>query len=248
MKNVKRLFQKWCASVCVGCFVFLQAVSVHAGTTTFGTMNNIRHDNLKMAGIESYCHGFMGGKIEYLLRHPIIFGEYGNRNGHIYELAWLWKIAYPATAWSWSGAVIGSVTENSNGTTTIHVTKPQIPVFKISPSSKPRSVQEWEYWCAPNRYRQDDVPTQQEQRVIRIDNMGMMPVSVAGYEKMTRHVTEDIVSGLRWCISHMPEVQKSQSLQQYLREILNENKVSATVRLPHEIEKMLYQVVSNFTK
>lgn len=243
MKNVKNIFKRMLL-VCIGCLVLTQASSAHAGVASFGTTNNIRHDNLKMAGIESYCHGFMGGKIEYLLCHPVIFGGHGSTDGHIYELAWLWKIAYPVTAWSWSGAVIDSVTENGDGTTTIYVTKPQIPAFENSPSSGPRSVQEWRAWCSTESYHQNIQP-KQEQRVVRIDNMGMMPVSVSGYEKMTHNVSSDIVSGLKWCVSHMAYVRKSQVLRQYLEEIWHENNVSATVRLPQEIERLLYQIIKD---
>jgi hypothetical protein len=244
MKNVKRISKKWRVFVCIGCFVFLRAVSAYAGTATFGTMDNIRHDNLKMAGIESYCYGFMGGKIEYLLRHPVIFGGHGSADGHIYELAWLWKIAYPVTAWSWSGAVIDSITENGDGTTTIYVTKPHISAFENSSSAEPRSVREWRAWCSTEPCHQNICP-KQAQRVVRIDNMGMMPVSVSGYKKMTQNVTSDIVSGLKWCVSHMADVRKSQLLRQYLEGIWHENKVSATVRLPREIELLLYQIIKN---
>jgi hypothetical protein len=43
----------------------------------------------------------------------------------------------------------------------------------------------------------------------------------------------------------MADVRKSQVLRQYLEEIWHENNVSATVRLPQEIERLLYQIIKD---
>lgn len=199
------------------------------------TNANVISRNLRIAGLEAYVHGFLGGKSEYLIQHPFVLGGIG-REGDVFEMAWLYGVAYPATAWSWSGAVLGSVKVGADDSVEVGVTKPEV---NIQPAGRPKSVAEWMYGTVS-----DKVKTEHVTRKYIIDNSGMMKITPGGYEKMKSSIIADIEEGLKWCLEKKQEAKGNRNLRAHLERVHSENRFSSTVKLPLSAERLLDRVMS----
>lgn len=230
MNSCRSFFKKatlaaFCAVLAAG----FMPVCSDAGVTNA----NVISRDLRAVGVEAYLKGFLGNRAEYLIAHPAVLGGFG-RDGEVYALSWLYSAAYPATSWSWSGAVLGEIKNAGGDMVEVIATKPRLGDVN---SSLPRSVREWMFNLRPGKDK--SVQTEDIKRSLRIDNAGVLFITAQGYESMKSNIERDMNDGLLWCIKNASEAKKNTHLMEHLGRIRTENRLSSTVKLPLETASLL---------
>ncbi len=233
--SMRAMRNSWFKFLCA-VFLFCAAAGgytsgmAYAGVTT----SNVVSRDLRTAGIEAYVYGILGGRSEYLINHPHVLGGFG-REGEVFEIGWLYGIAYPATSWSWSGAVAGKKHLFPDGSVDVEFTKPAVDVS----GGVPRSVSEWMFDIKPSKVKTEDTT-----RKFIVDNSGMMKMTRAAYENMKNTISGDIEKGLRWCLENKQAAKRSAGLRRHLERVGAENRFSSTVKLSGNTAVLLDRVMA----
>jgi len=213
-------------------FIYSPGAEAGGGGGGISEMNVVSR-NLRHAGGNAYLLGILGGRSEYLINHPFVLGGWG-RDGGVFEIAWYYGIAYPATSNAWSGATVEFLPGAGADRIKAVATK---PVARIADTPLPRSVREW--MAKPDK----NIKTEQAVRELVIDNAGMLQMSEQAYKDMRAKVVADIETGLKWCLENRDAARNSGELRAHLERVAQENAFSSTVKLDPGIERLLSRVM-----
>lgn len=198
------------------------------------TSMNTRSENLRELGVKAYLLGFLGGRMEHLLAHVPVMGGHGGADA-LLELAWLYGVAYPASRRAWSGAVLEEATVYGNRL----VVRASVP--KIGKGGGGAAQSEW------LSYEGNPDGSVHEERELRMNAVGVMPVSAVAFGEMKGKIVSDAKKTLSWCLENPGAARKSASLKRHVERVWSEHSLSSTVKLPPDLAsewKKVHELVS----